>query len=70
MARRNDFFKNETLMKIAAKHDKSVVQTKVKISNTCHFERSDQATCKAQPQQNSYCHFELSIKSEKPPLSF
>ncbi len=51
MAGRNDFFKNETLMKIAAKHDKSVVQTKVKISNTCHFERSDQATCKAQPQQ-------------------
>ena len=26
MAGRNDFFKNETLMKIAAKHDKSVVQ--------------------------------------------
>ena len=41
------FQKNETLMKIAAKHDKSVVQTKVKISNTCHFERSDQAACKA-----------------------
>ena len=51
MAGRNDFSKNETLMKIAAKHGKSVVQTKVKISNTCHFERSDQATCKAQPQR-------------------
>ena len=47
MVGRNDFSKNETLMKIAAKHDKSVAQTKVKISNTCHFERSDQAACKA-----------------------
>lgn len=33
MAGRNDFSKNETLMKIAAKHGKSVVQTKVK--STC-----------------------------------
>ena len=56
MAGRNDFSKNETLMKIAAKRGK--VQTKVKISNTCHFERSDQVACKAQPWQNSYCHFE------------
>ena len=43
MAGRNDFFKNETLMKIAAKHGKSVAQTKVKISNTCHFERSEKS---------------------------
>ena len=32
MAGRNDFSKNETLMKIAAKHGKSVAQTRVKIS--------------------------------------
>ena len=71
MAGRNDFSKNETLMKIAAKHGKSVVQTKVKISNTCHFERSDQATCKAQPQQKNplaktarHCHFELLHKAK------
>ena len=41
MAGRNDFFKNETLMKIAVKRGK--VQTKVKISNTCHFERSEKS---------------------------
>ena len=33
--------KNETLMKIAVKRGK--VQTKVKISNTCHFERSEKS---------------------------
>ena len=68
MAGRNDFFKNETLMKIAAKHGKSVVQTKVKISNTCHFERSDQAACKAQataknPQNLRYA---LNFKMKNP----
>ncbi len=51
MVGRNDFFKNETLMKIAAKHGKSVAQTKVKISNTCHFELSHKA-------KNLHCHFE------------
>ena len=57
MVGRNDFFKNETLMKIAAKHGKSVAQTKVKISNTCHFEPLQKAK-NTFAKTARHCHFE------------
>lgn len=58
MAGRNDFSKNETLMKIAVKHGKSVAQGAnqsknplAKTARHCHFELSHKA-------KNLHCHFE------------
>lgn len=56
MAGRNDFSKNETLMKIAAKHDKSVAQGANQSKNPL-------------AKTARHCHFELSLES-KSTLSF